>query len=139
MLPTIARTMFRIQERLLGRRSFAILKQLELSERWPRERLEELRRQRLQDVLASAYGHTPYWRSVMDEHGIDPEDVRSLDDFRRFPLLAKSTFRQRREEIEADPAAPRGFSAFLGRTLAKGALHLAHRAPAVGIAAEFAQ
>lgn len=46
-------------------------------------------------------------------------------------------YRQRKEEIEADPESPQGFPAFVGRTLAKGGLHLARRAPGAGIVAEF--
>ena len=46
-------------------------------------------------------------------------------------------YRQRRQEIEADPEAPQGFPAFLGRTLARGGLRLARRVPVGGVAAEF--
>jgi hypothetical protein len=45
-------------------------------------------------------------------------------------------YRQRREEIEADPEAPQGFPAFLGRTLAKGGLRLARRVPVGGVVAD---
>jgi phenylacetate-CoA ligase len=107
MLPVLARTAFRIQERLLGRRSFAILKELRESEAWPRERIEELRLERLRDVVASAYEHTPYWRGVMDEHGIRPDNIRCLDDLRRFPLLVKATLRERREEMTWKEDGPR--------------------------------
>jgi len=99
MLPILARTAFRVQERLLGRRSFAILRELRESETWPRERMDELRLERLRDVVASAYEQTPYWRSVMDEHGIRPDGIRSVDDLSRFPLLVKATLRERREEM----------------------------------------
>lgn len=46
-------------------------------------------------------------------------------------------YRQRRQEIEADPEAPQGFPAFVGRTLAKGGLRLARRVPIGGVAADF--
>ncbi|MFX1555421.1 MAG: tetratricopeptide repeat protein, partial [Promethearchaeota archaeon] len=46
-------------------------------------------------------------------------------------------YRQRRQEIEADPDAPQSFPAFLGRTLAKGGLRLARRVPIGGVAADF--
>jgi tetratricopeptide (TPR) repeat protein len=46
-------------------------------------------------------------------------------------------YRQRRQEIEADPDAPQGFPAFLGRTLAKGGLRLARRVPVGGTVADF--
>ena len=107
MIPVVARTFARIQERLLGRRTFAILKELEESQRWPRERLRALQLERLRALAASAYEHTPYWRSVMDERGIRPADICSLEDLRRFPLLEKSTLRERREEMVWREEGPR--------------------------------
>ncbi len=88
-----------MQERLLGRRSFAILKELRESERRSREELEALRHERLRRIAASAYAQTTYWRAVMDERGIKPENLRGLDDLRRFPLLAKGTIRERLEDM----------------------------------------
>jgi phenylacetate-CoA ligase len=99
MQPAFARTMFRVQERLLGRRSFAILAELRESQRWPRERLRELQLRQLKQVVAAAYAHTPYWRSVMDDAGFSPTDVQSLDDLSRFPLLDKETVRAHREDM----------------------------------------
>ncbi len=99
MLPLLARTNFRIQEQLLGRRSFAILGELRKSAAWPRDRLAELQLQRFRSIVASAYAHTPYWRQTMDAHGIGVEDVQSLADLQRFPLLEKATLRHHREEM----------------------------------------
>jgi phenylacetate-CoA ligase len=99
MLPMVARTIFRIQERLLGRETFALLRELEDSQWWPGEQLDALRAQRLAQLAESAHKHTPYWREVMDRHGIRPEEVRSLQDLRRFPLLDKATLRSRRQDM----------------------------------------
>lgn len=99
MLPSMARACFDLQERILGRKTFAILKELNQSQWWPRERLEDLQLRRLQDVVAKAYRQTPYWRSVMDDAGFSPKDVRCLSDLQRFPLLEKETIRARREEM----------------------------------------
>jgi phenylacetate-CoA ligase len=107
MVPVIARTISRIQERLLGRRTFAILKELDESQWWPRERIEALQVERLRNLAATAYEHTPYWRSVMDQRGIDPAVIRSLEDLRRFPLLEKTTLRQSREEMVWRKEGPR--------------------------------
>ena len=99
MLPMIARRLFHLQELALGRPSFRILAELLESERWSPERLRQLRLERLQTMVRSAYDHTPYWRQLMDARGIRPEEIRSLDDLRRFPLLEKNILRQRREEM----------------------------------------
>jgi phenylacetate-CoA ligase len=99
MLPLLARQLFHLQELALGRPSLRILSELLKSERWSPERLRQLRLERLQTMVRSAYEHTPYWRELMDGHGIRPGEIRSLDDLRRFPLLEKNTLRGRREEM----------------------------------------
>ena len=72
--------------------------------------------------------------SVMGRIAADLEkqglDVKSFNE--RYRL-----YRQRRQELEMDPEAPQGLPSFLGRTLAKTGIHLARRAPAVGVAFEF--
>jgi phenylacetate-CoA ligase len=99
MLPFIARSIFHLQERLLGRHSFEILKELNESQWWPRERLDALRLERLQSLAQSAWTHSPYWRSLMETRGFTPADIRDLSDLQRFPLMDKETIRNHCEEI----------------------------------------
>jgi len=99
MLPIIARNIFKFQEQLLGRSSFQILSELLKSERWDREQVCQLQLQRLQQTVQLAYQHTPYWRQLMDEQGIQSAAIQSLDDLQRFPFLDKDVIRQQREEM----------------------------------------
>jgi hypothetical protein len=46
-------------------------------------------------------------------------------------------YRQRKQELEADPGAPQGIAAFVGRTLARGSLRLARHVPIGGALADF--
>ena len=43
-------------------------------------------------------------------------------------------YRQKKQELESDPEAPQGFSAFLGQAVAKGGLRLAKEVPVAGAA-----
>ncbi len=113
MIPTLAKTFFRLQERMLGRPTFRLLAELEQSQWWPRERLEALQFQRLRAVLGPAYAHSPYWREVMDRADVRPEVVKTLSDLRRMPLLEKETIRTRREEMACRAGTGR---TWLGRT-----------------------
>jgi phenylacetate-CoA ligase len=99
MFPLIARTMFRVQEQMLGRRSFAILSDLEKSQWWPKEKIDDLRLRRLQALVQAAWKHSRYWQTTMREHGISPESIRDLSDLKRFPLLDKETVRASREDM----------------------------------------
>ncbi len=99
MIPIIARNIFRFQEMLLSRPSFRILRELNESQWWPREKLDALRLHRLRQTVHLAYDHTPYWRNLMDKNGIRPSDIQALEDLKRFPLLEKQTLREQREEM----------------------------------------
>ncbi|WP_282755062.1 phenylacetate--CoA ligase family protein [Desulfuromonas thiophila] len=99
MLPTIARRLFHLQELALGRQSFRILDELRASEHWPVERRRQLQLERLQAMVRGAYEHTRYWRELMAAQGIQPGQIHTLDDLRRFPLLEKHTLRERREDM----------------------------------------
>ena len=57
---------------MLGRRTFALLKDLQASQWWPRERIVDLQVARLRDLATAAYEHTMYWRTLMAERGIVP-------------------------------------------------------------------
>jgi tetratricopeptide (TPR) repeat protein len=43
-------------------------------------------------------------------------------------------YRQKRQELEADPEAPQGFSAFMGRTVAKAGMRMGRQVPGAGMA-----
>lgn len=99
MLPIIARNIFKFQEQLLGRPSFDILAELLASERWDRERLQQLQLQRLQRMVHSAHERIPYWRELMDKLSVRPETIQTLSDLQKFPLLEKDALRTHREDM----------------------------------------
>ncbi len=99
MLPAVARTNFRIQERLLGRRTFSFLRDLEQTQHWSREKLRELQFDRLKRIVEHAYEKSDYWQSTMKHLGLTPKQIHSLDDLQRFPLLDKETVRTERERM----------------------------------------
>ena len=48
---------------------------------------------RLQQMVGRAYDHVPLFRKRMDDRGLKPADVRSLDDARRLPFTVKTDLR----------------------------------------------
>jgi len=59
----------------------------------PADELRALQLKRLQAVVARAWQHVPLFRSRMDELGLTPDDIRSLDDIVRLPFTQKSDLR----------------------------------------------
>ena len=62
------------------------------AELWSRERIEETQLIRLRNTLARAR-RCAFYRERLDEAGIGPDSVRSLDDVRRIPFTTKQDLR----------------------------------------------
>jgi phenylacetate-CoA ligase len=59
-----------------------------------RERLQALQLERLQATVARLYERVPLTRGKLDEAGVAPGDLASLDDLRRLPFTTKDDFRR---------------------------------------------
>ena len=61
----------------------------EQAETAPRESIEAAQFARLRKMLEVAYKDNPFYRKKYIEHGIVPEDIRSLDDLPKLPYVYK--------------------------------------------------
>ena len=62
-------------------------------ETMPREKLRELQVERLKNTLDRVYDNVPFYRRAMDQKGIKPADIKSLDDVRKLPFTVKQDLR----------------------------------------------
>ena len=53
-------------------------------------------------LIQYAYEHTRYYRKVFDKCGIKPQDIRTLDDIDRIPILTKSDVRENLQDMISD-------------------------------------
>ncbi len=78
----------------LGRRPYhRVLSALLASERLDPEQLHEIQLERLRSLVAHCYENVPYYRRLFDGLGVHPEDIRSIADYARLPVLEKDTLR----------------------------------------------
>ena len=59
----------------------------------PREKLRELQLKKFKRIMEWAYGNSPFYRSLYQAAGIEPGDIRTLDDIRRVPKIDKGMLR----------------------------------------------
>lgn len=57
------------------------------------EAIEQLQLRRLRRLLQHAYEHVGYYRELFQTAGLDPDDIRTLDDLRQLPPLTKQAVR----------------------------------------------
>ncbi|NLT94618.1 MAG: phenylacetate--CoA ligase [Clostridia bacterium] len=59
----------------------------------PREELKALQLERLKQTVERAFHNVPHYRKVMQENGLEPHDLKSLDDLQKFPFTRKQDLR----------------------------------------------
>ncbi len=63
------------------------------AETMPRTELIALQTRRLQQQVARAYEQVPFYRQALEEHGVHPRDMQTIEDIERLPFTVKEDFR----------------------------------------------
>jgi len=59
----------------------------------PLEDMKKLQSERLAAQVKHVYDNVKYYRDLMDEKGVKPEDIKSIDDLHKLPFLSKADLR----------------------------------------------
>ncbi|HEY9059027.1 MAG TPA: phenylacetate--CoA ligase [Pseudobacteroides sp.] len=59
----------------------------------PREELRKVQSERLVDIIKKIYHNVPFYRSKMQKQGIEPGDIKSVDDLKKLPFTYKQDLR----------------------------------------------
>ena len=63
-------------------------------ETMPYDRLRALQNERFLKQVQHVWDHVPYYRKKMEEKGVTPADIRSIDDLHKLPFLCKDDLRE---------------------------------------------
>ena len=63
-------------------------------ETMPQEQLRELQGERLKAQIRHVYANVPHYRKLMDEKGVTPDDIQSVDDLKKLPFISKADLRE---------------------------------------------
>ena len=59
-----------------------------------REKILEIQNQKIVKQVRHVYDHVAYYRRLMDEKGIRPEDIHGVEDIHKLPFLSKADLRE---------------------------------------------
>lgn len=62
-------------------------------ETMPRKQIKELQLQRLKETVHLVYSSVDHYRHAFKQHGIKPDDIKSLDDITKLPFTTKDDIR----------------------------------------------
>lgn len=69
------------------------LASLERTQWWSRDKLVELQNRKLCSLIDHAYNNVPYYRRIFDERGLSVQDITTVDDLPKLPVLTKDLIR----------------------------------------------
>jgi len=63
-------------------------------ERMPLDDMVKLQNERLVNQVRRVYKNVPYYKKKMDEKGVTPDDIKSIEDLHKLPFLTKDDLRE---------------------------------------------
>lgn len=100
----VSGVLFPLQERLKKHDTVRVHREMDASQWWPRERIQDLQIQRLKALLNDVAVHVPYYRTLFARIGFDPASVRGVADLQALPFLTKAEIRAHSDALRADDA-----------------------------------
>lgn len=97
---------WRIQRARFGPDFRRLLAEAQERERWPEARVIAYRDQRLAAFVRHAVDTTRYYREMFDSLALTPDDIRTLDDVRKLPVLTKATVQARPDDFFSSAVPP---------------------------------
>ena len=91
-----------VAEKVKGTCATRWLKQVEQMQSWSSEDVRLWQEGKLHALIKHVYNHTIYYRRIMDERGLKPEDIRTAEDLKKLPVITKQIAREHFDEIVPD-------------------------------------
>jgi phenylacetate-CoA ligase len=92
--PLLEKALFPAFEAARGRPTVSLLSYLQGSETWSADALRDFQAGLLRRVLSHAYAHTAYYRTLLDDLELRPDDFQSVTDLRHLPVLDRALANQ---------------------------------------------
>lgn len=78
-----------------------VLREIMRTQWWDRERILDLQWEKFRRLLNHSYNCVPYYRRLLEQLGITPEDIRSYEDLVLIPVLTKEDINRHRDLLRA--------------------------------------
>jgi len=85
----------------LGRDFFNQLNFLEKSQWWSKQALENYQNEQLQKLIRHVWNFVPYYHELLKNNKLAPDDIRTINDLPKIPILTKQEIRDNWEKLWA--------------------------------------
>jgi phenylacetate-CoA ligase len=95
-------SLYRFYESTLrGRSTFDHYDSLQKSQWYSRDQLSEIQFGELKKLLRHAYDQVPFYRRMFEERDLAPDDIKSMSDYKRLPVIDKDDIRTHKHDMVA--------------------------------------
>lgn len=89
---------------------YQCLAELEETQWWSLEKLQELQCNRLQKLIKHCAEHVQYYQKKFAKYGIIPSQIQTPDDFKKLPILDKETIRKNFDDFISENVNQKNFA-----------------------------
>lgn len=86
---------------MLGSGFHAFLQELRRTQWYTPQKLKEYQERRLRALIKHAYQNVPYYHKLFKENGITSDDVKTIQDLKKIPILTKNDLRKNFKDLIA--------------------------------------
>jgi phenylacetate-CoA ligase len=94
---------------MLGSGFHVFLQELRRTQWYSSEKLKEFQEKKLRELIRHSYQNVPYYHRVFNEVGITPDDIKTIEDLRKIPILSKDDLRANFSDLVALNASSYSF------------------------------
>jgi phenylacetate-CoA ligase len=90
-----------LADRIKGSNIMKHLRDLEKSQWYSPDQLEELQRKKLRLIIQHSYNNVPYYHKIFRELDLKPNDIKTVHDLSKLPVLTKEIVRNNTDNLVA--------------------------------------
>lgn len=75
------------------------MKELEETEFFSKKKIKEYQEEKLTGIIEKAYENVPYYKKMLDSHGLKPTSIQSIEDLKKMPILTKEKINLQRDNF----------------------------------------
>lgn len=89
----LQKILFPVSNWIIGRRFWSVFLELQKTQWYSREKIEAVQLDKLKKLIRHAYATVPLYKELMDKAKIVPEQIATLSDLKKLPIVRKEDFR----------------------------------------------
>lgn len=93
---------FPLADMVMGTCAMKWYRQIAKMNSWSNQDVIKWQTEQLHKLVEHVYYHTRYYRGIMDSLGLIPQDIKTLDDIRHFPVLTREIIKDQYDDLIPD-------------------------------------